>query len=881
MKSQDVRKQFLDFFESKGHLIVPSAPIVLKDDPTLMFNNSGMAQFKEYFLGNGTPKSNRIADTQKCLRVSGKHNDLEEVGIDTYHHTMFEMLGNWSFGDYFKKEAINWAWELLTEVYKIPKDILYVSVFEGNPDENVPFDQEAYDIWKTLISEDRIILGNKKDNFWEMGEQGPCGPCSEIHVDIRSAEEKAKISGKDLVNNDHPHVVEIWNNVFMEFNRKADGSLEKLPAQHVDTGMGFERLCMVLQGVQSNYDTDVFTPIIQHIEKITGGKYTIKAKDDEEEKINIAIRVIADHVRAVAFAIADGQLPSNTGAGYVIRRILRRAIRYGFTFLNTKEAFIYQLVETLSSQMGSSFPEIIAQKNLVMNVIREEENSFLRTLDQGLQLLENVIIEADSVPPSGVRGISGQKAFELYDTFGFPIDLTALILRERGYELDEAGFDKAMLEQKTRSRAASEVSTEDWTLLAEGNTETFVGYDLAENEVKITRFRKIDSKKDGILFQIVLNNTPFYPEGGGQVGDKGTLFSANESIEIIDTKKENNLILHLAKKLPENVNANFVAKVNQDLRSLSSRNHSATHLMHQALRSILGTHVEQKGSLVNPNYLRFDFSHFAKLTESELQQVEDFVNARIQEQLPLIECRNIPFAQAVSEGAMALFGEKYGDEVRAIKFGESMELCGGIHVKNTAEIWHFKIVSEGAVAAGIRRIEAITSDAVKTHFASYENRLNEVKEALKNPQDILKAVQSLQEDNDKLSKQIEVFVKEKVKNMKAALTAEIQQINGIQFIAKQVDLDPNGAKDLAYELGTLGNNIFVVLATAEEGKPTISCYISKELVTEKALNAGNVVRELGKFIQGGGGGQPFFATAGGKNIAGIPEALAKAIDFVK
>ncbi len=875
MKSQDVRKQFLDFFESKGHLIVPSAPIVLKDDPTLMFNNSGMAQFKEYFLGNGTPKSARIADTQKCLRVSGKHNDLEEVGIDTYHHTMFEMLGNWSFGDYFKKEAIHWAWELLTEVYKIPKDILYVSVFEGNPEENVPFDQEAYDIWKTLISEDRIILGNKKDNFWEMGEQGPCGPCSEIHVDIRSAEEKAKISGKELVNNDHPHVVEIWNNVFMEFNRKADGSLEKLPAQHVDTGMGFERLCMVLQGVQSNYDTDVFTPIIQHIEKITGGKYTIKAKDEEEEKINIAIRVIADHVRAVAFAIADGQLPSNTGAGYVIRRILRRAIRYGFTFLNTKEAFIYQLVETLSSQMGSSFPEINAQKNLVMNVIREEENSFLRTLDQGLQLLENVISGTDG------KTVSGQKAFELYDTFGFPIDLTALILRERGFELDEAGFDKAMLEQKKRSRAASEVSTEDWTLLAEGNTETFVGYDLAENEVKITRFRKIDSKKGGILFQIVLNNTPFYPEGGGQVGDKGTLVSANETIEIIDTKKENNLILHLAKKLPENVNASFVAKVNQDLRSLSSRNHSATHLMHQALRSILGTHVEQKGSLVNPNYLRFDFSHFAKMTESELQQVENFVNARIQEQLPLIERRNIPFAQAVSEGAMALFGEKYGDEVRAIKFGESMELCGGIHVKNTAEIWHFKIVSEGAVAAGIRRIEAITSDAVKTHFASYENTLNEVKEALKNPQDILKAVQSLQDDNAKLSKQIEAFVKEKVKNLKLVLATEIQQINGIQFLAKQVDLDPNGAKDLAYELGTLGTNVFVVLATAEEGKPTISCYISKELVPEKALNAGNVVRELGKFIQGGGGGQPFFATAGGKNTAGIQDALAKAIDFVK
>ncbi len=875
MKSQDVRKQFLNFFEGKGHLIVPSAPIVLKDDPTLMFNNSGMAQFKEYFLGNGTPKSNRIADTQKCLRVSGKHNDLEEVGIDTYHHTMFEMLGNWSFGDYFKKEAINWAWELLTEVYKIPKDILYVSVFEGNPDENVPFDQEAYDIWKTLISEDRIILGNKKDNFWEMGEQGPCGPCSEIHVDIRSAEEKAKISGKELVNNDHPHVVEIWNNVFMEFNRKADGSLEKLPAQHVDTGMGFERLCMVLQGVQSNYDTDVFSPIIQHIEKITAAKYTVKAKNDEDEKINIAIRVISDHVRAVAFAIADGQLPSNTGAGYVIRRILRRAIRYGFTFLNTKEAFIFQLVETLSAQMGSSFPEITAQKNLVMNVIKEEENSFLRTLDQGLQLLENIISNSQG------KLVSGQKAFELYDTFGFPIDLTALILRERGYELDEAGFDKAMLEQKTRSRAASEVSTEDWVILEEGNSETFVGYDQTENEVKITRFRKTDSKKDGVLFQIVLNNTPFYPEGGGQVGDKGVLVSANEIIQIIETKKENNLIVHFSKQLPENVNAKFEAKVDSGLRDLTSRNHTATHLMHQALRSILGTHVEQKGSLVNPNYLRFDFSHFAKMTEGELQQVEDFVNARIQEQLPLIERRSIPFAQAVSEGAMALFGEKYGDEVRAIKFGESMELCGGIHVKNTAEIWHFKIVSEGAVAAGIRRIEAITSDAVKTHFASYENTLNEVKEALKNPQDILKAVNSLHEENGKLTKQIEALMKDKVKTIKAILASEIKIVNGVQFLAKQVDLDPNGAKDLSYEIGSLGTNVFVVLATAEEGKPTISCYISKELVVEKSLNAGNVVRELGKYIQGGGGGQPFFATAGGKNTSGIAEALEKAIDFIK
>jgi alanyl-tRNA synthetase len=878
MKSQDVRKQFLDFFASKGHLIVPSAPIVLKDDPTLMFNNSGMAQFKEYFLGNGTPKSTRIADTQKCLRVSGKHNDLEDVGFDTYHHTMFEMLGNWSFGDYFKKEAINWAWQLLTEVYKIPKENLYVSVFEGNADENVPFDQEAWDIWKELIDEDRIILGNKKDNFWEMGDQGPCGPCSEIHVDIRSAEEKALVSGKSLVNNDHPQVVEIWNNVFMEFNRKADGSLEKLPAKHVDTGMGFERLCMALQGKTSNYDTDVFTPLIEKVEQITGLKYTsneVLNISEEQNKTNIAIRVVVDHVRAVAFAIADGQLPSNTGAGYVIRRILRRAIRYGFTFLNTKEPFINQLVTVLANQMGEFFPEIKSQQQLVTNVIREEEASFLRTLDQGLQLLENVVAETKG------STVSGTKAFELYDTFGFPIDLTALILREKGFELDEAGFNAAMQEQKNRSRAASEVSTEDWSVLIPGNVETFVGYDQSESDVKITRIRKVDSKKDGVLYQIVLDNTPFYPEGGGQVGDKGTLVSANETIEIIDTKKENNLILHFAKKLPENVNAGFVAKVNQDLRSLSSRNHSATHLMHQALRSILGTHVEQKGSLVNPNYLRFDFSHFAKMSETELQQVEDFVNARIQEQLPLIERRNIPFAQAVQEGAMALFGEKYGDEVRAIKFGESMELCGGIHVKNTAEIWHFKIVSEGAVAAGIRRIEAITSDAVKAHFASYENTLNEVKSALKNPQDILKAVHSIQEENAKLAKQIEVLVKDKVKNLKASLIAEIQEVNGVQFLAKQVDLNPEGAKDLAYELGNLGNNLFLVLATADEEKPMLTCYVSKELVAEKNLNAGQVVRELGKFIQGGGGGQPFFATAGGKNVAGIQQALEKAIEFIK
>ncbi|ENA1806343.1 alanine--tRNA ligase [Flavobacterium psychrophilum] len=887
MTSKEIRQQYLKFFESKGHLIVPSAPIVLKDDPTLMFNNSGMAQFKEYFLGNGTPKSPRIADTQKCLRVSGKHNDLEDVGFDTYHHTMFEMLGNWSFGDYFKKEAINWAWELLTEVYKIPKENLYVSVFEGSKEDNVPFDQEAWDIWKGLIDEDRIILGNKKDNFWEMGDQGPCGPCSEIHVDLRTPEEKAQVSGKSLVNNDHPQVVEIWNNVFMEFNRKADGSLEKLPAQHVDTGMGFERLCMALQGKTSNYDTDVFTPLIEKVTQITGYKYTsneVKNISEEQNKTNIAIRVIVDHVRAVAFAIADGQLPSNTGAGYVIRRILRRAIRYGFTFLDTKEPFITKLVAVLASQMGEFFPEIKSQQQLVTNVIREEEASFLRTLEQGLQLLDKVVAETKG------KEVSGAKAFELYDTFGFPIDLTALILREKGYELDEAGFNAAMQEQKNRSRAASEVFTEDWSVLIPGNIETFVGYDKTENDVKITRIRKVNSKKDGILYQIVLDNTPFYPEGGGQVGDKGTLVSANDSsdseqakqtIDIIDTKKENNLILHFAKQLPENIEAGFVAKVNTDLRTSTSKNHSATHLMHLALRNILGTHVEQKGSLVNPNYLRFDFSHFSKVSDAELRQVEASVNAQIEAQLQLVEHRNIPIKEALDKGAMALFGEKYGDNVRMIEFGESKELCGGIHVKNTAQIWHFKILSEGAVAAGIRRIEAITGDAVKAFYTNQENTLSEIKEVLKKPQDILKSVTSLQDDNVKLKKQIEQLLKEKIEGLKNTLVSEFQEINGINFLSKQVDLSMSSTKDLLQALGSLKPNSFVVLASIEENMPNIHCYIAKELVAGKGLNANVVIKELGKYIEGNGGGQPFFASGKGKNVSGIKEALQKAIEFVK
>ncbi|WDF64380.1 alanine--tRNA ligase [Flavobacterium sp. KACC 22763] len=879
MKSQDVRKQFLDFFESKGHTIVPSAPIVLKDDPTLMFNNSGMAQFKEFFLGNGTPKSPRIADTQKCLRVSGKHNDLEEVGIDTYHHTMFEMLGNWSFGDYFKKEAINWAWELLTEVYKIPKENLYVSVFEGSKEDNVPFDQEAWDIWKTLIDEDRIILGNKKDNFWEMGDQGPCGPCSEIHVDLRSEEEKALKPGKEEVNNDHPQVVEIWNNVFMEFNRKADGSLEKLPAQHVDTGMGFERLCMALQGKTSNYDTDVFMPLIREIETITGAKYTtndVTGISEEQNKMNIAIRVVADHVRAVAFAIADGQLPSNTGAGYVIRRILRRAIRYGFTFLGTKEPFIFKLVETLSEQMGDSFPEIRTQKALCSNVIREEENSFLKTLDQGLVLLDAVISN------NNTDTVDGKKAFELYDTYGFPIDLTALILSERGLKLDEEGFQEQLQLQKERSRAASKVTAGDWNVLVEDDIQEFVGYDRLSQQVKITKYRRVESAKDGEIFQLVFNATPFYGESGGQTGDKGYLEAQNgDIVYIIDTKKENNQTIHLAKSLPENLTGTFNAVVDANQRAKTSSNHSATHLLHQALRKILGTHIEQKGSMVRNASLRFDFSHFSKVSDEELVEVENFVNARIRESLPLVEKRAIPKEQALEDGAIALFGEKYGDLVRTIKFGDSVELCGGTHVANTSDIWHFKIVSEGAVAAGIRRIEAITSEAAKEYFESQAVSLAEIKEALKNAQDPVKSILALQDENAQLKKQLEALLKDKAKNMKADLAKELQEINGVQFLAKQVDLNPEGAKDLAYELGGSYNNLFVVFATAHEGKPMLTCYISKEIVAEKNLNAGQVVRELGKYIQGGGGGQPFFATAGGKNVDGIAEALSKAGDFLK
>ena len=862
MKSLEVRQQFLDFFASKTHKVVPSAPMVIKNDPTLMFTNAGMNPFKEYFLGNAVPSSKRVTDTQKCLRVSGKHNDLEEVGIDTYHHTFFEMLGNWSFGDYFKKEAIEWAWELLTEVYKIDPNKLYVTIFEGAPEEGIEKDNEAFDFWKAILPEERILLGNKQDNFWEMGDQGPCGPCSEIHVDIRSEEEKAKVSGAELVNQDHPQVIEVWNLVFIEFNRKANGSLEKLPEKHIDTGMGFERLCMVLQNTTSNYDTDVFTPLIREIETLTKSTYGEKQDTDR------AIRVIADHIRTVYFAIADGQLPSNNGAGYVIRRILRRAIRYGFTFLNQKEPFIHLLVNTLSQQMGTAFPELIREQQLAFNVIREEENSFLKTLDQGLVLLESLMTNSKS------KKIDGSKVFELYDTFGFPFDLTALIAGEKGFSVDEEGFQKAMEVQKKRSRAAAASKAGDWVILQEDNVEEFVGYDHLSVKVKITRYRKMTTAKEGDFYQLVFNLTPFYPEGGGQVGDKGYLEASNGDIfYVLDTKKENNLIVHQTKSIPSKLESTFTAVVDPKQRQRSSSNHTATHLMHQALRSVLGNHVEQKGSMVHSGMFRFDFSHFAKVTAEELKAVEQFVNARIQEGIPLEEGRNTPYNSAIKEGAMALFGEKYGDTVRTIRFGQSIELCGGTHVANTAVIWHFKITSESAVASGIRRIEAITGDAAKKYFEEQTSLLENVNELLKQAQDPLKAIQSLQSENTALKKELSVLSKLKTQILKDDLLQKIKTIDGIQFAASEVDIDPQGMKDLSFEIGSQLDNVILVLGSVKSGKPLLSCYVSKSLVADKGKDASAFIRDLGKFIQGGGGGQPFYATAGGKNNEGMNEAL--------
>lgn len=870
MTSGEIRTKFLEFFKGKSHAIVPSAPMVVKNDPTLMFTNAGMNQFKEYFLGNKNPKNLRVTDTQKCLRVSGKHNDLEEVGMDTYHHTMFEMLGNWSFGDYFKKEAIAWAWELLVDELKIDKDMLYVTIFEGDAEEGLERDSEAYEYWKELIPQDRIINGNKHDNFWEMGEQGPCGPCSEIHVDIRSAEEKAKVDGASLVNKDHPEVVEIWNLVFMQFNRKANGELEKLSAQHVDTGMGFERLCMVLQNKQSNYDTDVFTPLIREVEAVTHSKY------GNDEKKDIAIRVISDHVRAVAFSIADGQLPGNTGAGYVIRRILRRAIRYGFTFLNTKEPFIFKLVDTLVRQMGPSFPELVSEKNLITNVIREEEASFLRTLSDGMVLLDSIIDNAKS------KVIDGAKVFELKDTYGFPEDLTELILRERGFTYDVEVFKERLKKQQDSGRAATKIETGDWVQLMEDAEEEFIGYDSLEAPVKITRYRKVESKKTGELYQLVFNITPFYPEGGGQVGDKGYLEASNGEVTyIIDTKKENNLIVHFAKSLPNHTEDTFKAVVDEEQRLRTASNHTATHLLHQALRNILGDHVTQKGSMVHSRNLRFDFSHFAKVTDQELQQVEDFVNARIREGIERDERRAIPYDQAIEEGALALFGEKYGDLVRAIRFGKSMELCGGTHVDSTKDIWHFIITSEGAIASGIRRIEAVTGDAAKQYFENRSESLRQVQKALNSKSDPVGAITKLQEDHAELQKQLQQLLKDKAKNIKGELKNEVTQKDGVNFLAKELDLDAGGMKDLAFELGGEIENLFLLFGSKSNGKALLTCYISKELAKAKELDAGKIVRELGKHIQGGGGGQPFFATAGGKNPEGISVALEEFENYLK
>lgn len=865
MTSQEIRQKFLDYFQSKGHLIVPSAPIVLKDDPTLMFSNSGMTQFKDYFLGYKEPKATRIADTQKCLRVSGKHNDLDDVGRDTYHHTMFEMLGNWSFGDYFKKEAISWAWELLTVVYGIPKENLYVTIFEGDANENLERDTEAYDYWKEFISEDRIINGNKKDNFWEMGASGPCGPCSEIHVDLRSAEEKTKISGLELVNNDHPQVVEIWNLVFMQFNRKADGSLENLPAKHIDTGMGFERLCMALQQKESNYDTDVFTPLIAKVEELSGKKYTGILTDEKD----IAIRVVVDHIRAVSFAIADGQLPSNGGAGYVIRRILRRGISYAYRFLDRKEPFLYQLVAVLQEQMGKFFPELEKQGTLVTEVIKSEEESFLRTIETGLIRVEKLIQQTIS---EGKKVLPTEEVFELYDTYGFPDDLTRIIAEEKGLTIDEAGFEQALNEQKQRSKADSAQKVYDWVTLEE-KPENFVGYDKIESETYITRYRKVENK-DGEFYQVVLSESPFYPEGGGQIGDKGTLENAIESFEVLETKKENGLIISLINGLPKDAGSVFYAKVNSSDRKNSQANHSVTHLLHEALRDVLGTHVEQKGSYVGPDYLRFDFSHFNKMTEEELALVEEKVNAKIKESIALQEFRNIPIQEALDRGAMALFGEKYGDNVRMIQFGSSKELCGGTHVKNTSEIGHFKIVSESSAAAGIRRIEAISGEKSEEYFKNLEKQIVELSQLLKS-KDVVRSIEKLIEENASLKSEVDALKKEKAKGEIGDWKNAYEQKGDKQLLVKKTSLDAGSVKDIVFQLKReIPTSVTIILSDAD-GKPMITVGVSDDLAAN--YQAGAIVKDLAKEIQGGGGGNPGFATAGGKNLDGLENAYQRAL----
>lgn len=865
MKTNEIRQSFLDFFEKKGHKIVSSAPMVVKNDPTLMFTNAGMNQFKDFFLGYNEAKDKRVANTQKCLRVSGKHNDLEEVGVDTYHHTMFEMLGNWSFGDYFKEEAIDWAWELLTDVYKLDVDRLYVTVFEGDKNDGLAADSEAINIWKKHIAEDRILLADRKDNFWEMGETGPCGPCSEIHVDLRDEADRQKIDGKSLVNQDHPQVIEVWNLVFMQFNRKADQSLEKLPATHVDTGMGLERLAMVLQGKQSNYDTDVFQALIKQLEAQSVLKY------GENEATDIAMRVISDHIRAIAFSIADGQLPSNNKAGYVIRRILRRAVRYGYQVLDLKEPFLYSLTKPLAKEMGAGFKELEAQKELIEKVIKEEEVSFYRTLETGLKLLDELMTK---VKAAGQKIIDGKDVFKLSDTFGFPDDLTALIARENGLDIDIEGFNAAKDEARAIARKATSISSDDWLVLREDDEEEFIGYDFTETPVQLVKHRKVE-QKGKTFYQLVFNITPFYPEGGGQVGDSGWIESDTEKVVIFDTKKENNLIVHMVKELPKNPLSDFKAVVNRSKRTLTEANHTATHLLHHALREVLGTHVEQKGSLVNDKYLRFDFSHFSKVTAEEIQEIENRVNEDIQANIPLNEKRAVPMNVAEDMGAMMLFGEKYGDLVRVIQFGESVELCGGTHVEKTGDIRTIKITSEGSVASGIRRIEAITADTAMSYFKSKLDQFEAVMDILKKPKDPAKAVEEIIEKNASLTKELEALKKDQVKQIRVDLLNKVEDKGGVAFVSEILDLDGGSIRDLCFQLKQAQPNLLGVIGGKAEGKATLSIIISDELAKDKDWHAGNLVREAAKLIQGGGGGQPFFATAGGKNADGLPQAIDK------
>ena len=870
MTAKEIRESFKKFFESKEHLIVPSAPMVVKDDPTLMFTNAGMNQFKDIILGNATPKCRRQADTQKCLRVSGKHNDLEEVGHDTYHHTMFEMLGNWSFGDYFKKEAISWAWEYIVDVLKIdPKD-LYATVFEGAPEEGLQRDDEAAAIWEQFLPKDHIINGNKHDNFWEMGDTGPCGPCSEIHIDSRSEEEKAKTPGRELVNKDHPQVIEIWNLVFMQYNRKADGSLEGLPAKVIDTGMGFERLVRTLQGKTSNYDTDVFQPLIKAMAGMAGCQY------GDDEKKDIALRVIVDHVRAIAFAIADGQLPSNAKAGYVIRRILRRAVRYGYTFLDQKEAFIYKLIPVLVEEMGDAFPELPAQQKLIMKVIQEEETSFLRTVENGIRLLQGVI---DDTKAAGKSEIAGKEAFTLFDTFGFPLDLTELICREQGMTVDEKGFDVCMQEQKNRARNAAEVKLGDWVMVKDAESE-FVGYDHTEYPCHIVKYREVKQKK-GTAYEMILDQTPFYGEMGGEVGDSGVLVSENEEIQVIDTKKENGVAIHIVNKIPAQPEAEFMACVDMERRRAIESNHTCTHLLDQALREVLGEHVEQKGSLVTAEYLRFDFSHFEKVTPEQLREVEHIVNARIRENLPLEEFRDTPIEEAKQLGAIALFGEKYGDKVRVVKFGSSVEFCGGCHAKATGQIGMVRITSESSVAAGVRRIEAVTGAAVEKLMDMAQDLQTDLRALFNNAPNLVETITRAISENKELQAQLDEFKAQKAAQFKEEIVKNAREVNGVKVVAGVLPIEPQHAKDMAFQLRTqFPENLLVAIGCAVGSKPTLTVALSDDLVKD-GKNAGQIVREAGKLIQGGGGGQPHFATAGGKNADGLKAAVDKVIELAQ